>query len=371
MKFYNTIVLSFICFTSFAFSQPKDLENFIYESINKDNKNILIPEGEYIIKNPIVITQSGITISGNGNVIIKSQIKGKDMGVLWFKGNTGKKIGYSILPIKKGDSVVYSSKIFYQNSNGKYILIRYPNTPDFLEKISSKSWNKEFPYLRQGIYEVKDINFNKIILNEPVEIDYPENAEIWLLNPLEDIKVENLTIIQEIPNADKEEVKYVYENLYPDYAVDAIKLEYVANSIFKNLKVRMAGRHVFNCEFCYKVYVENFEADGSWNKGKGGNGYFKVSKTFNSYFNNIKLENIRHLTIQWMSAKNIFTNLDLKVDINFHGGYTRYNTVRNCRIYIPKEHLWNPITRTPNDAQWAPPDGEENIVDSCKITEGK
>lgn len=188
---------------------------------------------------------------------------------------------------------------------------------------------------------------------------------------IENITIKNLIIMQEIPGANKEEVKYVYENLYPDYSVDAIKLEYIANSKIENIKVYMAGRHVFNCEFCYKIYVNNFEGIGSWNKGKGGNGYFKVSKTYNSNFNNIKLENIRHLTIQWMSAKNTFTELNLKVDINFHGGYSRYNYVNNCRIYIPKKHSWDPITRTPNNAHWAPPDGEENIVKDCIIEKEK
>ncbi len=347
------------------------LETIIYQSLSNGITNIEIPEGSYTVNEPILIDQSEITISGKGNVIIKSTIKGNDVGVFWFKGSIGRKIGNSLQELKKGDNIIYLSKILNPDPNIKYILIRYPNTPDFFEKIGSQVWQKEHPYLRQGIYEVDKVDSNKIILKDSVEIEYPKDAEVLVLNLVENMTIKNLTLIQDIPGANKEEVKYVYENLYPDYSVDAIRLKYVANSRIENVKVYMAGRHVFNCEYCYKIYVNSFEGDGSWNKGGGGNGYFRVSLTYNSIFNNIKLENIRHLTIQSASAKNTFTNLDLKVDINFHGGYSRYNYVSSCKIYIPKKHPWNPITRTPNDAHWGAPDGEENVVKDCKTEKEK
>lgn len=51
----------------------------------------------------------------------------------------------------------------------------------------------------------------------------------------------NLTIFQEVPGADPGSVLFVYENRYPQYAVDAVRMKYVADAVVEGVRVQMAG----------------------------------------------------------------------------------------------------------------------------------
>jgi glycosyltransferase Alg8 len=113
--------------------------------------------------------------------------------------------------------------------------------------------------------------------------------------------------------------------------------------------------------------MEEIKVYEALNKGKGGNGYIRFSKTFDSVLKNCYVEGIRHLVFQWGASRNLVEDCYLKVDINFHGGFDRNNTVKNCIVEINKKHPWKPIEKTPLNAKWAPPDGEGNKVLDCKF----
>ena len=54
------------------------------------------------------------------------------------------------------------------------------------------------------------------------------------------------------------------------------------------------------------------------------------------------------------------------MDINFHGGYSRYNVVSGAVVAPPAQHRWRAVTTTPRDARWAPPDGPGNRLDNAR-----
>jgi len=116
--------------------------------------------------------------------------------------------------------------------------------------------------------------------------------------------------------------------------------------------------NIYGCE------ASNLYINGSWNKGKKGNGYVRFSRAFNSRIDNSTIKNIRHLTIQWSSANNVFKNLNMHVDINLHGGYSHDNNIKNITFNIPDFHKWKGITMTPPNARWAPPDGSRNYAEN-------
>ncbi len=341
-----------------------DLVKYIEKSIEKKNY-IIIPEGTYYVDRSIVIKKNNIKIKGKGRVLIISKIQGKNKAVFEILGKKTNLLGY-IIKAKAGQKIIEG---FFNNTIGdiKYVWIYAKNTSNFVfGKLKSRKWFKERPYLRQGIYKVKHISSNTIILQEPLDISYPPNARVYAIQPVENITLENLTILQTVQEpVDYHTIKHTYENLYPNYKIDAIRIKWGANILLKDITVKLAGRHALNLEYSYRVRIKNFQVFGSLNKGKGGNGYIRFSKTHRSVLESCYIEGIRHLTFQWASSRNVVKNCILKVDINFHGGYERFNKVIESKIIIPKEHPWAPIEKTPLDAHWAPPSGPGNeIIDT-------
>jgi len=355
---------------SFAFSlEIKDyklgLEKEIKRKLEKGYKDIYIEPGTYCVKESIVIKRSGVNLIGKGNVLLISEIKGKGKSVIEIKGNKGKKLGYMIYQVKKGERMIILDR---KVSKGvRYIWIGAPNTEEFLREIGSRVWFGEKPFLRQGIYGVKEIHGNEIILSESVEIDYPEGSVVFAPNLVTNVRIQNLTLYQKVPEHSPQEVKSIYKNLFPENKVDGIRLRWTSNVILKNVKVLMAGRHALSIENSYGTKVYNFKAFGSWNKGKGGSGYVRIYKSYRTIIKRCFISGMRHFVIQWASSRNLVDNCTFFVDVNFHGGLSRYNLIKNSKIIIPKEHPWAPVEKTPLNAHWAPPDGEGNRVVNAEI----
>ena len=81
------------------------------------------------------------------------------------------------------------------------------------------------------------------------------------------------------------------------------------------------------------------------------------------------VRNIRHVAFQWSSSQNRIREGRIEVDVNFHGGYSRYNVVSaTTTVAPPPEHRWQAVTTTPPTARWAPPDGPGNRVERAPAT---
>ena len=364
MNFRISFVFLFVYVVGFSFAL--DIVKYIEDSL-KEKSYVVIPEGIYYVNRPIVIKKSDVTIRGNGRVTIVSEIQGSNKAVFKISGRRGKFLGY-ISKAQAGQRIIEGS---FNTSikSVRYIWVYTENTPDFVfEKLKSKKWFKEKPYLRQGIYKVRSISSEKIILEDTLDISYPAGAKVYAVKPIVNITLENLTIIQGTQEGfNYDTIKHTYENLFPDYRVDAIHVKWGANILLKNITVKFAGRHALNLEYCYGVKIKNLKVFGSLNKGKGGNGYVRFSKTHKSVLEHCYIEGIRHLTFQWASSRNVVRNCTLKVDVNFHGGFERFNKVISSEIIIPKEHPWSPVEKTPLDAHWAPPSGPGNEVKKTLI----
>ncbi len=319
---------------------------------------VILREGTYIVDNPILITQDGAILEGKGKVLLISRIKGQGKAVILVKGSKGKPAGKLVEEARRGSLRL---KVNLNRFGEGLVWLRKDNDREFLRQIGSKKWFREKPPLRQGIYRVRHAGPGELVLLEPLEIGYPAGTEVWFPEPVKGVLVKNLDILQET-GEDPLKANFVYENLYPEFAVDSIRVEWGAFIKIENVRILMSGRHPLALENSYRVEIDGFEALGSWNKGGGGNGYVRISKTRKSTIRNCSIKGIRHFTFQWASSENLVEDCYLEVDINFHGGYTRFNEVRRVHIKLPKEHPWAPVEKTPANARWAPPDGEGNRV---------
>ena len=341
----------------------KDYSIIIQSLIDKGKTTITLPEGKIHIYNPIVIKKSNLKILGNNTTII-SHLKTKDKAVFIIEGEKPAKIATVTKNTKKG-SYKIPVKFLKQVNNLKFVWLGSPNTEKFLNSINSRVWKKKYPYLRQDIIKVEKLGKNYIYLQGPLEFDLDKGSPIRVPRFVENITIKNIKILQEVKNY--QNVKFIYKNLYPKYKVDGIYINWGYNIKLENMEFIKVGSNPIYLHNSKNIQMNNIKVLESLNKGKGGNGYIRFSKTFDSKLSNCYVEGIRHLVFQWGSSRNIVENCYFKVDINFHGGFDRNNIVKNCTIDLPKNHPWKPIEKTPFNAKWAPPDGGGNKVLNCKI----
>jgi len=194
-----------------------------------------------------------------------------------------------------------------------------------------------------------------------------EVTEIFLPRLVHDVLIADLTITLDIPGHSIDEVRYDYENRFPDTEVDLLSLQWARHCRVENVALLQAGRHALVMENALQCSARGLVVDGAWNKGKKGNGYVRLARAYDCLLAESRVRNIRHITLQWSSAWNIIEDIDSGVDINIHGGYPHHNLIRRIRFHLPPEHRWKPITRAPDDASWAPPNGPQNRVEQIEI----
>ena len=350
----------------------KDFSKIINKAIqDTHNKKttIVLPSSTVDIYQPIIIDKNNITIKGSKNSTIISHLTNKYQSAIMIGGKISKKIGYITKDIAKDETIFYIKSFKKDFNLTKYLLLKEPNTKEFLQKLGSKKWHKKYPYLRQEIVQVAKDEDNKSVIytTKPFLGNYTRIlCDVYDLKVVKNIKLQNFTVKQKVPNDDIKRYKFVYKNIVPKYQVDLIRFDFCANCQIDKVKLLDAGRHPLVFENSYNLTASNLLIKNAWNKGKGGSGYFRIARTYYSKVLDCKIFNIRHLTIQWSSAGNILHNLYMGVDINFHGGFSHDNIVKNINFHIPKKHPWKEIVFTPDDARWAPPDGK-NYIDKESI----
>ena len=341
-----------------------EIKNFHGESLV-----LKLPAGKIDIYEPILIDKSNITLVGKGSKsVIVSHLKSPKISAISVRGYKYKTIGFLSEEFMKKCSI-FKIDLKKNKVPSKFLLLEEPNDEKFLNHLGSKKWNKKYPYLRQQIVKVNkyDKTKNLIYISKPITLGLEAvKTKVISLDIVENVHLKDFTITQNVPNADIKDYSFVYENKLPDFQVDAVRFDYVAYSSIENVNILKAGRHSLVFENCYSLLADGLTIDSSWNKGKGGSGYLRVARTYFSEIKNSEIFNIRHLTLQWSSAKNHVHHLKMMVDINLHGGFTHDNIIDNITFYMPKRHHWSAIEHTPNEAKWAPPDGT-NIINEETI----
>ncbi len=344
--------------------------NKAIRSVSSDAQTTLqLPSGRLILNAPIRVNKSNITIAGdkNSSTILDSHFSIKEgSSAIVVSGDKGASIGSLSVDAKKNDEVLlidprYKSESTYKNA--EYIWIGTPNTKEFLDKIGSKEWNREYPWLRQTIVQSYSISKDAIKILKPLSFDMPEKAEIYAPNIIRGITIKDLSLTQAVPNMKTQQAKSQYRDLASKYAVNGISFEWAAHSAVENVTIDYAGRNPISLENSYSVNMKNLHIDGSWNKGKDGNGYVRFSRSYYCSIADSEIKDIRHLVFQWSSSHNTVEHCKIYVDVNFHGGFSHDNLVTGCTISPPDSHPWGRVTRMKKGgSHWAPADGEGNVV---------
>ncbi len=335
-----------------------------------DNSVIQLPSGVLDIHTPLVINRSRLTLRGAGRdkTILKAGLRGTDKAVLAVYGKRGKKVGSLDADIQAGQSVA-SIQLSETMETGRHVMLfRRPNDRKFCNAMGSKRWCKKYPYIRQTMIPFHRLDGNEFLFDREFFFDFAKNeTEVFLPRLVHDVVISDLTITLDIPGHFIDEVQFDYENRFPDEEVDLLSFQWARNCRAENIALLQAGRHALVLENVLQCSARELLVDGAWNKGKGGNGYIRLARAYGCLFTGSRVRNIRHITLQWSSAWNTIDDIDSGVDINIHGGYPHDNLIRRIIFHLPPQHKWKPITRAPNDAFWAPPNGPSNQVEQIQI----
>ncbi|WP_260605208.1 discoidin domain-containing protein [Streptomyces sp. WAC01280] len=220
-------------------------------------------------------------------------------------------------------------------------------------------------HMRQQIFQIAAVDSagKNLTLDKPLEYDLPLNStsdgsaaiggtvypsRVTPLKVVQGVGIEDLDITQELDGMPRlgggtydvtsADAKANFGNIAPEYAQHGIVLKWAANVWIRRVATRMTGSHAIVTENAKNVQVQESSFDGSWNKGKGGNGYFRGSRVWDSLYAYNTSRNLRHFTFQWSASGNVALGNDFDSDLNLHGGWERRNLFEGNRAAVPFEH---------------------------------
>lgn len=320
---------------------------------------IALPSGTLDLEQSVEIRRSHLTITGADTTLV-SHLHDNEMAAIIVEGSLGNRAGYTQEPLyAKSSFKLVAAKAIHR---GDLLLIEQPNDPEYIfSTLGSEKWYKKYPTIRTEIARIAHVEGNTVSTQYPFYTAIDANASIKKIEPVSDVHLERFTLKGDIASAP---YRFDYRNIYPSRRIDGIRLRYTANCTLSGITIRDSGSNALAFERSYEDSANGITLIGALNKGKGGNGYLRINKSFHIHIDNAYVKDLRHIAIQWASAYNHLNNIAaIETDVNFHGGGSHHNRVENILFDIdPEKHKWGEVYRTPKDASWAPPDGEENIV---------
>lgn len=329
---------------------------------------IRLPAGRLILEKPIVMNKPYITLEGSGKQATVMDVrftKAQGRAAVLIQGQKGRRVGVLKEAAKAGDQLLFADIDPLAQKDveaAHYLWLGTPNTDAFLKKLGSVHWNQAYPWVRQTIINVQN-GKGTIWSPQALTLDLPAETEIFLPSLVQKVTLRNLEVVQMVPGFTPMDAIGNYENIAPDYAVDAVRLEWAADCRVEDVKITFAGRHPLATDNVYGAAFKRLYINGAWNKGKDGNGYVAFSRAYYCRMEDCEMANIRHLTFQWSASGNRVRNCRLETNVDFHGGFSHDNLVEGCTIVPPEWHPWGAVTRMPEGGGgWAPMDGEGNRV---------
>ncbi|MFD3946718.1 glycosyl hydrolase family 8 [Streptomyces sp. NPDC058579] len=300
------------------------------------------------------------------------------------------------VPLREGSAVGATQIKLATNADmsrfkaGAHLWVGAANTAKFYQQQTVTDSSKYVNlHMRQQIFQIASVDTagKNLTIDKPLEYDLPLNStsdgsaaiggtvypsRVTPLKVVQGVGIEDLSITQELDGMPKlgggtydvtpDDAKANFGNIAPEYAQHGIVLKWAANSWIRRVGTQMTGSHAVVTESAKNIQVQESSFDGSWNKGKGGNGYFRGSRVWDSLYAYNKSRNLRHFTFQWSASNNVAIGNDFDSDLNLHGGWERRNLFENNKAAVPFENASKNCRAncgdegggTPDDSTWWP-----------------
>lgn len=220
-------------------------------------------------------------------------------------------------------------------------------------------------HMRAQVFTIAAVNATAktVTIDKPLEFDLPANntadgsqaiagtayySKVMPLTAVQGVGFENFYLTQDMSGMPKlgggtysltaSQAVNNYGNLAPEYAMHGIVFKWAANSWVKGVRMGMVGSHPIVTEVAKNLQIVDNTLDGAWNKGKGGNGYLRGSRVWDSIYAGNTTRNLRHFTFQWSASGNVAIGNDFDSDLNLHGGWERHNLLELNTVRVPFGH---------------------------------
>ncbi|MBJ6761267.1 cellulose binding domain-containing protein [Myxococcaceae bacterium JPH2] len=283
---------------------------------------------------------------------------------------------------RTGDTVVYLAANASTLAVGQYVNIRAANTVAFYAEQQALPTDYALSnlHMRQQIFRIVAVDTaNKTLtVDKPLEYDVPvtstsdgsaaidgtvyDSKASPLVDPVVGVGFESLYLTQEVPGFTRADALHNYGNLAPAYAMNGLVFKWAVDCWVRGIRTEMTGSHPIVTEEAKNLQVVDNVLDGAWNKGKGGNGYFRGSRVWDSLYVGNSSRNLRHFTFQWSASDNVVIGNDFDSDLNLHGGWERRNLFERNTSAVPYAHRSGNCTANcgeeggggPDDSNWFP-----------------
>jgi len=249
---------------------------------------------------------------------------------------------------------------------GKYLWVGAANSVKFYQSMNAldTSYYANI-HMRAQVFVITavDTAAKTVTIDKPLEFDIPANntsdgssaiagttyySRVMPMQVVEGVGFESFYLTQDMTNMpklaggtyvlDPNAAKNNYGNMCPEYQMHGIVFKWAVSSWVRSVRTFMTGSHPIVTEVAKNLQIENDTLDGAWNKGKGGNGYFRGSRVWDSLYHGNVSRNLRHFTFQWSASKNVAIGNDTDSDFNVHGGWERHNLIELNVSNIPWNH---------------------------------
>jgi hypothetical protein len=299
-------------------------------------------------------------------------------GSVNFHWTSGLEVDQDVaFPARTGDTVIpldggVSRSDLRAVEVGSYVWVGAANTGKMYEEQHVAPEYRERLHMKVQIFKVTNVDpSNKTLtIDKPLEFDIPANSaadgstpiggskpypsRVTPLRVVTGVGFESFVLSLEpagLPALDGGTYDYTvdqargnYGNMAPEYAMHGLVFKWAVDCWVRDVRTFMTGSHPVVTEQVRNIQVVHSHFDGSWNKGGGGNGYFRLSRAWDCLVHDCVLRNLRHLTLQWSSSGNVVIGNDLDCEINLHGGWERHNLIENNLVRIPYGHAHTTCT---------------------------
>ncbi|NUU22508.1 MAG: hypothetical protein HOV68_13480 [Streptomycetaceae bacterium] len=308
------------------------------------------------------------------------------VNVHWKAGvELSEKPGDKGFAARTGDTVIHLAPDakFDNLTVGALVNVRAANSQKWYEDTNAiaaggKSGDgMENLHMRQQIFTVTAVDqaAKTVTVDKPLEYDVPVDstsdgsAPIGkkpypsrvspIVDPVLGVGIEALSMTQDMPKLDANASLHNYGNMDPAAAMHGIVFKWAADSWVKGVTTQMTGSHPIVTEEAAHLSIVDNSLNGSWNKGKGGNGYFRGSRVWDSLYAGNTSRNLRHFTFQWSASGNVVIGNSFDSDLNLHGGWERHNLFELNKVVVSAGHRPDNCRANCGDEGGADPDNAD------------
>lgn len=253
-----------------TYGTASEINLAIQSAATGERIKILLPKGRIALDEPLLLNRDNVVLKGAGVgvTVFESHLNiDQAEAAIRVGGRKGPVVGHTIGSTNKGDKVV---SLDGWPDDAKYAWFGAPNDDALFDSIGDTNWRQQSPWIRQFIAEIAGAGKGYIVLKEPLPYAFPAGTEVRAARMVSGVELSGFSLVQKVPGRSLDEVRGIYKNAVPKYAVDGLRFDWAAACRISHVSIVGAGRHPLVFENSRGVIASDMDIDGAWNKGKGG-----------------------------------------------------------------------------------------------------